>query len=283
MRRVSRPPEPRSLTEKGVEEREKAVAFYNGAWDGTSPFPYDAYRADDVKAVLEEAFAGKCAYCESVYTATQPMAVEHYRPKGAVRVPGASKPQPPGYYWLASTWTNLLPSCTDCNSPRRQDLPGGLATAGKANAFPLSSEAKRAREPGREADEARLLLHPYLDHPEKHLVFVWDTGTITDGWVEPRRSASGRTSAKGKATIEVCALQRRGLVKARRDVLINLVAHLETIAETLANMRRHPDDPELERQYERRMADTARFVAPGAPYSAMAEQVVVAYFRRLFG
>ena len=82
-----------------------------------------AYKADDVKATLEQAFRGKCAYCESAYSAAQPMAVEHYRPKGEVVIAG--KRTPPGYYWLASAWDNLLPSCTDCNSPRRQVLPDG--------------------------------------------------------------------------------------------------------------------------------------------------------------
>ncbi len=282
MRRVARPPEPRSLSsEKTVAEREAVLAFY-ADWDGEAKYDgFRAYKALDVRAGLEKAFGLKCAYCETYYGATQPVAIEHFRPKGEVVVDG--KRVPPGYYWLASEWTNLLPSCTDCNSPRRQDLPTGAETAGKANAFPLSSEKSRAKKPGDENKESRLLLHPYLDEPEKHLDFVWGTGSVDDGWVRPARSPSGRASTKGRVTIEVCALQRRGLVAARRARLLELVAHLESVVEAHDNVARHPDDPELLEQYDRRLADTARLVDDHAPYSAMARQVVAAYHDRLFG
>lgn len=283
MRRVRRPPEPASLSSaRAVKERE-AVAAHYASWDGATPYPgtFSAYKAADIRAALEVAFGGKCAYCETSYAATQPVAIEHYRPKGEVVIDG--RRTPPGYYWLASDWGNLLPSCTDCNSPRRQELPTGAATAGKANAFPLTSERSRAGAPGAERDEDRLLLHPYLDHPDKHLDFVWGTGTVDDGWVVPRRSPAGRPSAKGASTIAVCALQRRGLVAARRDRIVEIVAHLESVVEAHANVARHPDDPALLDQYERRLADVARFVADHAPYSAMARQIVAAYHQRLFG
>lgn len=281
MRRVSRPPVPAGLTSaKTVAEREAVLAFY-AAWDGAAKYErYTAYKTPDVRTALEGAFGGKCAYCETPYAATQPVAIEHYRPKGEVVVDG--KRVPPGYYWLASEWTNLLPSCTDCNSPRRQDLPTGAATAGKANAFPLSSERTRATKPGAESKESRLLLHPYLDWPEKHLDFVWGTGSVDDGWVVPGSSPSGRASAKGRATIEVCALQRRGLVAARRARMLELVAHLESVVGARDNVVRHPEDPELVRQFERRLADVSTFVADHAPYSVMARQIVAAYHRRLF-
>lgn len=282
MRRVPAPPEPPSLSsEKTRRERQAALDFY-AEWDGTSKYTkYAAYKADDIRATLYDAFGGKCAYCETSYAATQPMAVEHYRPKGKVVVGG--KKVPPGYYWLASEWTNLLPSCTDCNSPRRQELPGGLAVAGKANAFPLASEETRATGPGTETGEARLVLHPYFDNPEQHLAYTWDTGTISDGWVEPVRDSAGAASAQGAATIEVCALQRRGLVKARRERLLELVAHLESVVEARDNVAADPGNPVLKTQFERRAAAVGRFVTDEAPYSTMARQVVGTYYRRLFG
>lgn len=278
MRKVPRPRQPASLSgDRAVRERQAALDFY-AAWDGASKYDkYAVYKSPDIRAVLEEAFGGKCAYCETYYAATQPVAIEHYRPKGAVTVDG--KAVPPGYYWLASEWTNLLPSCTDCNSPRGQDLPGDVTrTAGKANAFPLASETGRATQPGTENREKRLLLHPYRDYPEKHLDFVWGTGTIDDGWVRPRNG-----STKGATTIEVCALQRRGLRAARRDRLLEIIAHLETLVEAFNNASRYPEDPEMVAQYERRLAEVSRFVEPHAPYSVMARQVVAAYHRRLFG
>lgn len=279
MRRVSRPQPPASLSgAKTLKERQAALDFYS-TWDGQSKYDgYKAYKAPDVRAALEQAFGGKCAYCETRYSATQPVAIEHYRPKGEVTIDG--KRVPPGYYWLASEWTNLLPACTDCNSPRGQDLPGEAETrtAGKANAFPLASEASRGTEPGKEKSERRLLLHPYFDFPEKHLDFVWGTGTVDDGWVRPQRR-----SDKGAATIAVCALQRRGLRAARRDRLLDLIAHLESVVDAQGNVVRHPDDTVLLEQLERRLAEVSRFVADHAPYSAMCRQVVASYREKLFG
>ena len=56
-----------------------------------------------------------------------------------------------------------------------------------------------------------------------------------------------RGSAKGATTITVCALQRRGLRAARRDRLLDLIAHLESVVEAQNNVVRHPDDPDLRR------------------------------------
>ncbi len=282
MRHVSRPPEPASLSSaKTLAERQAAEDFY-AAWDGSAKYTkYAAYKADDVKATLQQAFRGKCAYCESSYSATQPMAVEHYRPKGEVVIAG--KRTPPGYYWLASAWDNLLPSCTDCNSPRRQVLPDGTAVVGKANAFPLSAERTRAFAPGAESAERRLVLHPYLDRPERHLTFDGGFGTAGEGWVTPTRNARGRVSAKGKATIEVCGLLRQGLVRARHERLLLLVAALESVREAYENIASDPARPALREQYERRLAAVAPFVADDAPYVTMARQVVDEYWRRLFG
>lgn len=281
MRRVRRPPEPASLrSDRTTRERQAALDFY-AAWDGRAKYDkFAAYKAADIREALEKSFGGKCAYCETVYAATQPVAIEHYRPKGAVMIDGTLTP--PGYYWLASDWDNLLPSCTDCNSPRGQDLPDGRRTAGKANAFPVAPGSPRATAPGTERVERRLLLHPYLDYPEKHLSYVWGTGTIDDGRIVARSSATGKASVKGATTIEVCALQRRGLVAARRDRLLDLVAHLEGVVDAYDNVARHPGDPVFVAQFERRLTEVSRFVDDHAPYSLMARQVVAAYHARLF-
>ena len=85
------------------------------------------------------------------------MAVEHYRPKGEV-LEGNLRLRP-GYYWLAATWDNLLPSCTDCNSPRRQEESGGtVRVRGKGKYFPLAKGSRRAKSPGAESRENPLLL-----------------------------------------------------------------------------------------------------------------------------
>src|SRR6266545_3401433 len=65
-------------------ERQRVIAFYSFAANRESKYNYQAYRLEGVKKALEGLFHGKCAYCESRYTATQPVDVEHYRPKGEV-------------------------------------------------------------------------------------------------------------------------------------------------------------------------------------------------------
>src|SRR5688500_1280853 len=98
----------------GGRERARAIAFYADEANRDESFDFRAYGHDDVKLELERMFHQKCAYCESDYGATEPVDVEHYRPKGAFLRPDGSLSNP-GYYWLAAEWTNLLPSCIDCN------------------------------------------------------------------------------------------------------------------------------------------------------------------------
>jgi uncharacterized protein (TIGR02646 family) len=285
MRRVTQPPEPTSLRAQAAEdERERARVFFADAANRPLKFPGDfkAYKADDVKATLEDVFHGKCAYCESPFHATQPLDVEHYRPKGQIVIDG--KRQPPGYWWLASMWENLLPSCTDCNRPRGQDFPiGKPATAGKANQFPLSTERSRAQAPGGERKERRLLLHPYLDDPEEHLRWVWDKGTIEDGEIQPRhRGVSKRLSRFGKASIEVYALQRLGLIESRRERLRPLVAHLERAKMLKKLVLDDPGNAGLRLVFDQTIDDVAQYTDEASPYSTMCRQVVAEFGASMF-
>ena len=279
------PTPPAILSEaKTLQERAEAISFYDIDTNRTAKFPGDfkAYKHPDVKRTLLDAFAGKCAYCESSFKSTQPLAVEHYRPKGEVTIDG--RRTRPGYYWLASTWDNLLPSCTDCNSPRGQDFPTGRPqTAGKANAFPVVSEKRRAQRPNEEEREGRLLLHPYLDDPDDYLDYVWNTESLQDGEVRPRAGISGRSKKVAVTSIEVYALQRVGLIEERRHVLRMLLAHLQSITDTYNDLARLPGDGDLLARYKRQARDLANFTEEGAPYSAMCVQVVDQYRRRLFG
>src|SRR5262245_57287852 len=45
---------------------------------------FGVYKDETVKQALAQLFGRKCAYCESVYTATSPVDVEHWRTKGGV-------------------------------------------------------------------------------------------------------------------------------------------------------------------------------------------------------
>ena len=285
MQHVDPSPPPPSLTSAKAEaERAALLSFY--ATLGNEKLPYTngftAYKGEGVREQLTEVFHGKCAYCETFYKATQPADIEHFRPKGGVTIEG-SKLQPPGYWWLASDWTNLLPSCSDCNRPRRQDFPAGVPkTAGKANRFPVGSERTRAAKPGQESKERRLLLHPYLDQPQEHLHFVTGTGTIRDGEIEPSRLPSGRASKMGETSIEVYALQRRGLVEKRGAVVRKLLGHLTAVKNLKEAAERHPEDQSLLDSFRAAVADVALYIDPEQEYSAMCLQIVAEYGAGMF-
>ncbi|MET9314449.1 hypothetical protein ABZX12_21785 [Kribbella sp. NPDC003505] len=284
MRRMPIPQPPASLSSAAAQrERTRLATFYADPANESARYPgtFNAYRHEQVRQALKAAFGGRCAYCETFYDATQPTAVEHFRPKGEVTIAGQRTP--PGYWWLASKWENLLPSCTDCNSPRKQDFPAGLpATAGKANAFPLPTEKRRAHHDGEEKNERPLLLHPYFDDPEEHLEFVWGTGTVDDGQIRPRQ-VHGRESVRGRTTIEVCALQRLGLVANRRRHLIKLIAFLEVVAQRKAEAAKAPGDPDARKAFEDAVVAVRETFTDDDEYVAMTHQVIKAYFARLFG
>ena len=177
----------------GKTELDRAISHYI---DDNKPdsFEFNRYRSVEVKRELDEIFHGKCAYCESFYSKTQPVDVEHYRPKGAVDGENGHR----GYWWLAMEWENLLPSCIDCNRKRGQRTPkpnqqnsmaelndegdfarGKTFNTGKQSAFPLVENSLRAKwDPSQKAVdvsvEQRLLLDPTRDKPEDHLVFHVD-------------------------------------------------------------------------------------------------------------
>lgn len=297
MRRLETiPPEPPSLSsERTLKERAAAQEWFADETHLNLPFEkpgFDAYRGDDVKRTLEEAFHHKCAYCESSYGPVMPLDVEHYRPKAKVTVTtlvdGKEKGvlTPPGYYWLASEWTNLLPSCADCNRPRAQDLPDNLrATAGKANQFPVKSEKRRAAKPGDEAREPRLLLHPYFDDPAEHLRFVIDDAAgFRDGEVEPVRRGTRKTkSPQGVASIAVYALQRRGLIDARKTMLTRMRLALVDVQDALEDINSQGLTPKLQARFERHVAELKSFTTPDQEYSAMAAQFVGEAFTAIFG
>lgn len=143
--------------------------------NGVVPKFNDLYKAQKTVFIDKASnFYGKCAYCESLITNSQPGDVDHYRPKGRVMdennkpilitTPHGEVPHP-GYYWLAYKHFNLLPSCVDCNRPSSGNS-GGLRI-GKWNQFPVVG--LNAFQPGDEVNEEPLIINPVTDEPDNHL------------------------------------------------------------------------------------------------------------------
>ncbi len=188
---------PASLTgagKAGANELSRARIFFGApiqydAKGRKKVFSFAAYKADDVRHTLHLLFHGKCAYCEARYETVGPVDIEHFRPKGEVEGEAGHR----GYWWLASTWDNLLPSCIDCNRRRFQQTPADLrsltAMAGsmRANAFVSIKTGKEACFPiegvrvtteASERDRSRLLaaerallLNPCEDRTSDHLQY----------------------------------------------------------------------------------------------------------------
>lgn len=213
------------------EETERAIAHFEGQPPPPGKKPFRDFHAYKSKSILDELmnmFVYKCAYCEFPIVG-HPTEIEHYRPKGAFLLENG-EPSPLGYYWLGATWTNLLPSCIDCNRERYQwrhvSDPFFEQTprlTGKKNRFPLADPAKRWLDRNAPNEEEPMVLDPCRDHPEEHIDFT------DDGIPLPQLAAAG-PSTRGKTTIDVCGLWRDALVRQRKEVLKDLEAELlETI------------------------------------------------------
>ncbi len=221
-------------------ERANAIAFFtdtahylNDEKLDDASFSFAVYKDKELARALARDFHKKCAYCESKFAAVTPADIEHYRPKASINT--GTHELKPGYFWMAGDWDNLLLSCPHCNRSYSHEVPGQTqnVTLGKGTQFPLSDETKRVRD--HEADIAaeadyRLLLHPCIDQPNEHLSFD------TDGLVRPKQA--GAAGARGKASIDIYALQRKDLVEARRDAVNDLRSRVEDLGFHIVQHRR---------------------------------------------
>lgn len=253
-------------------------------------FNFSAYKADDVKLALEELFHKKCAYCESKYSAVVSVQVEHFRPKG--RVDG--EPNHTGYWWLAATWTNLLPSCVHCNGTEYHEIrqfasepaydqatQGTAYKLGKYDCFPISG--KRALNNGDDLTaEDALLIDPTRQDPAQHLQWVIENGLSL---VAPRK-VNATWDPYGWATYRVFGLNRQGLVEMRTDLMLQVINTLERAEKWLtkaATMVAGEDRKWNIDQAFDLIASLEPLAAPSQPYSAMVRSLLDESRQRLFG
>lgn len=161
-----------------------------------------------------EAQQRKCGYCESFVTSVDVGAIEHYRPKAAIKVLSSDPDgwgyeledsgnlrsrkttvvSEYGYWWLAYEWSNYLFSCNNCNK-------------WKGNLFPLVGLDTRnlSLNEGEEVNEVPLLLNPFVDQQP------WLRFSFTDlGSIGPAND-----DLLGLETIKTCGLAREGLRASR--------------------------------------------------------------------
>lgn len=254
---------------------ERAVADGNALPDKPK-LSFAQYKDDAVKQTLGLLFAGKCAYCESFYSSTQPMDVEHYRPKGAVSAESPADKDHPGYYWLAASWENLLPSCIDCNRQRTQeevvdDTTTRTKKLGKKDRFPVAGT--RARRHGEDLDaEKPLLLDPSVDDPQRFLRYDLELGLVLP------RYKSGKKHDRAVASIEVYGLNRSGLVQDRRHI-IRMIDHRLALIDRLGTLRnRVAGQPDIEQVLDevigQEISVLRELAQPNRPYSGLVRQLL---------
>ena len=151
-------------------------------------------------------------------------------------------------------------------------LLSGTEGAGAGNNFPVADETKRAKRPGEERAERPLLLNPYRDDPDKHLVFN------DEGEVLPYRSRNGRESAKGQASINIYGLMRRGLIQERARIARDIAARLERI-KNLYRVKEETPNPGLDAMIEVEMAQLKGLMETDQPYSTMARQLIEPFMK----
>lgn len=282
----------------GRTELQAARAYYAQQPPPTKAFAFARYKEPPVCRELDRLYHEKCAYCESVYRAVDASDVEHFRPKGAVSDDG----QHPGYWWLAATWSNLLPSCPACNQRRRQLLyqPGMTleeferlrqqlpdTSSGKGNAFPLSEPQRRARrERQRLSREDPLLINPSQRDPAAHLQWVFEWDRARPLWLAaqvlpvllPRSLAAG-PDPYGKATVAIFGLNRAGLLRERMARVRLLQQAALAVVEALEDLAQAaPRERALrEQRLQARRTALAGFAATEEPYTSMARAFIALF------
>ena len=185
MIRVVKGPEPAGL----VATRTKRLADARVAIGKGEPIKYDGYGT--VKNDLAEGQRHKCCYCEILEQGSDYRDVEHYRPKAL-------------YWWLTWTWENLYFVCFECNRQfKKAKFPLSTgSTALVAEQSPPGNENPLVLDPGDGAVD-----------PVDEIRFCKEKVGGLERWVPRPRNGS----ALGRETIEVCGLDRPGLLTLYSD------------------------------------------------------------------
>jgi len=206
MIRVLRPATPPAvLAVEGNSRQQEHCAAYDG---GAREFEFDAkiYGHEEVKRALVAMHHGKCCYCESHVRHISPGTIDHYRPKAASQQGVGTPFIPPGYYWLAYDWENLLFSCPACNQTYKRNL------------FPLRDAAQRALSHLNSlALEDALLINPSKDDPVEFISFHKEFAFAFED------------NLRGATTIEILRLNDRPDLVERRREKIQILRALQSV------------------------------------------------------
>ncbi|REC99026.1 hypothetical protein [Ectopseudomonas oleovorans] len=280
-----------TLTSGRVKDEMDAARIFYRSYDpasiGSKAFTFKEYKDFDVQHGLRELFKNKCAYCEGELL--DDVEVEHFRPKGGV----TEDPAHHGYWWLAHTWSNLLPSCGHCNKRRRQHIATESMTEdellalqakkpkisyGKMNQFPIAGTRATYSAPDL-APEQPYLINPCEEDPE--LFFEWSTRGHYS--IVVANAADPNSSARALRNISVFGLNRLRLVQSRTIRLNELRYQRIQILEALMNDATGPESVLNLQDALRKVEALKQYCSAEKPYSAMAKAFVESFRAELLG
>lgn len=237
--RVAKPPSLTAPDGAGHKEHLRARDYYRNAQ--TKAYVFANYKGADVIAALNTLFNNKCAYCEGKNTSTGPIDVEHFRPKGGVE----GELNHPGYWWLATEWTNLLSSCIDCNRGRNQLLLGttdgmqltqGERLSGKHDHFPVAGVRAMCATDDHSLEDP-LLIDPTCVNPSDHI-----------NWkVVADHPLAVPMSSYGEKSIDIFGLNRSKLAEARRELQLRLEEDFLLLKQMIITISEDPSDESVRR------------------------------------
>jgi uncharacterized protein (TIGR02646 family) len=236
---------PTILKKQGKEQKRKDCRAFKRAPKkyllGVKKFPnLKYYSRPSVKKALMNSHSSKCCYCEQRRRQSE-LAVEHFRPRTAVKQTKAGDRIYPGYFWLAYAWDNLYLSCAECNGRF------------KSCYFPLANPKKRARScKDSVLDERPLLIDPGVDKPREHINFRID------------KAFSSKN--RGKKTIEIIQLNEENLRKAREEKIGVLQALID-----LVRLSEKKGGARWKEKGNKARQKLAEAVLPKAEFSSMAQ------------
>ena len=117
---------------------------------------------EEVVEALQAIYNGKCAYCED-FTSTE---IEHYRPKSRTMY----FPKHGGYFWLCYEWSNLIPSCHECNKSKSFEFPIKHQHVRLSDCYTdqVLDLKKCVAHQAPLIGESPYLLHPEIDEPSEY-------------------------------------------------------------------------------------------------------------------
>ncbi len=221
--------------------REDGIANAREAIRTGRPISYGGYQ--EVKKDLADAQSRKCCYCEILEQGETYRDVEHYRPKAA-------------YWWLTWTWDNLYFVCFECNR-----------TSKKAK-FPLAEGSTRlVAEQAPPGQESALVLDPGAPSvdPVSAIQFCREKVAGLERWVPRPRNGN----ILGRTTIEVCGLDRQGLLTLYAD---HVQSRVRPKMEGVSRALKSGDEREIQREW--RSATGALVRNRAAPFRALSYDAI---------